>query len=154
MFSLCVVKTNHRSKKLSRETLESVNLPQTQNICLFRCYGSATYERVPECTDGRVYVLQFKSSSARSFFWMQEPKEDKDDEICKTINDSIENPPPSGGGFGGLMVSFSLVERRVLSRGGGGSLLSVHRWTNRCSPIYLPAQSQSECKSCVVRHSK
>lgn len=29
------------------------------------------YVRVPQCTTGRVYVLKFKSSNRKLFFWMQ-----------------------------------------------------------------------------------
>ena len=29
------------------------------------------YKRVPQCTTGRVYILKFKSSSRKFFFWMQ-----------------------------------------------------------------------------------
>ncbi len=35
------------------------------------------FKRVSQCTTGRVYLLQFKSSSRKMFFWMQEPKTDK-----------------------------------------------------------------------------
>jgi hypothetical protein len=34
--------------------------------------GDATFEHVPECTTGRVYLLRFKSSNIKRFFWMQE----------------------------------------------------------------------------------
>ncbi|CAH2236311.1 jg10694 [Pararge aegeria aegeria] len=54
------------------------------------------FMRVNECTTGRVYVLKFKSFSKKYFFWMQEPKTDKDDDLCRRINESLNNPPTSG----------------------------------------------------------
>ncbi|XP_031631435.1 proteasomal ubiquitin receptor ADRM1 homolog [Contarinia nasturtii] len=51
------------------------------------------FKRVEQCKTGRVYLLKFKSTSARLFFWMQEPKADKDEEWCRRINDVMNNPP-------------------------------------------------------------
>lgn len=65
---------------------------------------SATWEPVPECKDGRVFLLQFKSSpSNRRFFWMQEPTDEKDKEYMKKINDTIGNPPLQDNSLAGLM---------------------------------------------------
>jgi len=63
------------------------------------------FKPVPACTTGRVFVLKFKTSNKRMFFWMQEPKADKDEEFCKKVNDNLNNPPApgsarSGGGSG------------------------------------------------------
>ncbi|CAK1540113.1 unnamed protein product [Leptosia nina] len=55
------------------------------------------FVRVNECTTGRVYVLKFKSFAKKYFFWMQEPKTEKDDELCRRINEALNNPPTSGG---------------------------------------------------------
>lgn len=53
------------------------------------------FKKVPQCTTGRVFVLKFKSSNRRCFFWMQEANADKDDDICKKVNDYLNNPSAS-----------------------------------------------------------
>jgi len=54
------------------------------------------YKKVAQCTTGRVFVLKFKSSNRKLFFWMQEPKTDKDEENVRKINDILNNPPTPG----------------------------------------------------------
>merc|ERR1719266_470809 len=77
------------------------------------------FKKVAQCTTGRVFILKFKSTTRKLFFWMQEPKDDKDEEFCKKVNDFLNNPPApgsnnsrggsmggsSGGGGGGLDLS-------------------------------------------------
>jgi 26S proteasome regulatory subunit N13 len=70
------------------------------------------FKKVAQCTTGRVFLLKFKSTTRKLFFWMQEPKEDKDEEFCKKVNDFLNNPPAPGssssrggsmsGGSGGI----------------------------------------------------
>ncbi|CAH0550639.1 unnamed protein product [Brassicogethes aeneus] len=50
------------------------------------------YVKVPQCTTGRAYLLKFKSSNRKFFFWLQEPRADKDEENCKRINELLNNP--------------------------------------------------------------
>merc|ERR1739838_816214 len=54
------------------------------------------YKKVAACTTGRVFVLKFKSSNRKLFFWMQEPKTDKDEENVRKINYILNNPPTPG----------------------------------------------------------
>uniref|UniRef100_H2ZD01 Uncharacterized protein n=1 Tax=Ciona savignyi TaxID=51511 RepID=H2ZD01_CIOSA len=71
-------------------------------------------KKVAQCKTGRVFLLTFKSSSRKLFFWMQVYPNyklktfktscflvaDKDDEYCKKVNDSLNNPPQPGQGSG------------------------------------------------------
>jgi hypothetical protein len=61
----------------------------------------AEFKRVDACKDGRVYVLKFKNSSKRNFYWLQEPSDEKDEENCTKINEFINNPPTPGSRSGG-----------------------------------------------------
>ncbi|XP_075897963.1 proteasomal ubiquitin receptor ADRM1-like [Nelusetta ayraudi] len=78
------------------------------------------FKRVNQCTTGRVFVLKFKAGSKRLFFWMQEPKTDKDEENCRKVNEYLNNPPMPGtlgsGGSGGHDLS---------ALGGEGGLQSL-----------------------------
>ncbi|XP_052225982.1 proteasomal ubiquitin receptor ADRM1-like isoform X1 [Dreissena polymorpha] len=59
------------------------------------------FKHVKQCTTGRVFVLKFKSSTRKFFFWMQEPKSDKDEEYSKKVNEYLNNPPTPGSNRGG-----------------------------------------------------
>jgi 26S proteasome regulatory subunit N13 len=48
--------------------------------------------RVDECTTGRVYILKFKSSSQKVFYWMQSKNDEKDEELVSRVNQLINDP--------------------------------------------------------------
>jgi hypothetical protein len=84
------------------------------------------YKRVKQCTTGRAFILKFKSSSRKFFFWMQEPKTDKDEENCSKVNSLLNNPPTPGsgnnaGGTGMPSGLASALEEHI------GKLLSYKR---------------------------
>lgn len=58
------------------------------------------FSKVEQCKDGRVFLLKFKSSNRKLFFWLQEPTNEKDDEYCRRVNELLNNPPSSGGSGG------------------------------------------------------
>lgn len=83
------------------------------------------FKKVTKNTTGRVYILKWRSNARKLFFWMQEPKEDKDEELCKKINDLLNNPPTIGfgddaAGASGAHPLQSLMDR--MAGGGAGGL--------------------------------
>ena len=66
------------------------------------------FKAVPACTTGRVFVLKFKGNDKKMFFWMQEPKTDKDEEYCKKVNDFLNNPPAPGSSRSGENDKYAL----------------------------------------------
>ncbi|XP_030372917.1 proteasomal ubiquitin receptor ADRM1 homolog [Scaptodrosophila lebanonensis] len=73
--------------------------------------GDCEYKRVQQCKTGRVYVLMFMWSPRRLFFWMQEPKTDRDEEYCRRINALLDDPPlvhQRGGGTDNIQLQHML----------------------------------------------
>jgi hypothetical protein len=66
--------------------------------------SECTVKKVPQCTTGRVILLEWTESKSRRFFWMQEPKDDKDDKLIEDLNKQMNDPSPpqQAGGLGGL----------------------------------------------------
>lgn len=52
--------------------------------------------RITQCTTGRVFLMKFKSSSKKFFFWMQENDAEKDEKLWRKVNDLFNNPPMPG----------------------------------------------------------
>nr|CAD7459435.1 unnamed protein product [Timema tahoe] len=54
------------------------------------------FKKIAQCTTGRVYLLKFKSTSRKFFYWLQESKPDKDEDLCRRVNEVLNNPPTPG----------------------------------------------------------
>ncbi|KAI9496764.1 proteasome complex subunit Rpn13 ubiquitin receptor-domain-containing protein [Zychaea mexicana] len=52
----------------------------------------AEFVRVTQCTTGRVYSLNYKSSGEKLFFWMQNKSDEKDEEYVSRVNRLINDP--------------------------------------------------------------
>jgi 26S proteasome regulatory subunit N13 len=112
----------------------------------------AAMRRVNECKTGRVYLLEFKTSDQKLFFWMQESKEDKDQEYADKLNQYINSPPQPGqaGGLpGGLEGLGNLDQQQLLQmltgglgRGAAGAPTTSTRRATPATPA-TPASTQS-----------
>jgi hypothetical protein len=51
----------------------------------------ATFEKVPQGTSERMYVLKFSSSNQRHFFWMQDASPQRDDEFANNVNGLLQD---------------------------------------------------------------
>lgn len=51
----------------------------------------AVFEKVEQAS-GRVYLLKFNTDDRKFFFWMQEPKADGDQELCRSVNYYLNRP--------------------------------------------------------------
>eukprot|EP00300_Choanocystis_sp_HF-7_P001404 c11135_g1_i1.p1 GENE.c11135_g1_i1~~c11135_g1_i1.p1 ORF type:complete len:247 (+),score=62.54 c11135_g1_i1:369-1109(+) len=67
--------------------------------------NDAKWERVPQCTTGRVFLLDF-GEGARHFLWLQEPNASRDDDIfdrvkqlVSPVDESADVPASLGGPF-------------------------------------------------------
>eukprot|EP00124_Ichthyophonus_hoferi_P001951 Ihof_evm4s118 gene=Ihof_evmTU4s118 len=63
-----------------------------------------------EQSNQRVFMLRFKGTSRRLFFWMQEPKEDNDNLLVKQVNYLINCPPTSNSGDPFADVDFDTLD--------------------------------------------
>ena len=65
-------------------TKVSLKAPQTRLIVILNQVNAGV--SVPQCTTGRVFLLKFRDSTTRRFFyWLQEPKEEKDEDLLKKV---------------------------------------------------------------------
>ncbi|KAI8382999.1 proteasome complex subunit Rpn13 ubiquitin receptor-domain-containing protein [Blakeslea trispora] len=52
----------------------------------------AEFTKVTQCTTGRVYLLRFKTSNERHFYWMQSKSDENDQEVAEHVNELIHDP--------------------------------------------------------------
>mmetsp|Transcript_30636 Transcript_30636/g.22707 ORF Transcript_30636/g.22707 Transcript_30636/m.22707 type:complete len:100 (+) Transcript_30636:182-481(+) len=76
------------------------------------------FEKVKQSKD-RVYLLEFKSTQQRHFYWMQDPDSTQDEERAKKVHEvlnSSRQPGPGARGRGGRMGPQ--IQRNPLPRPG------------------------------------
>eukprot|EP01121_Diplochlamys_sp_Union-15-3_P009795 TRINITY_DN2687_c0_g1_i1.p1 TRINITY_DN2687_c0_g1~~TRINITY_DN2687_c0_g1_i1.p1 ORF type:complete len:272 (+),score=63.84 TRINITY_DN2687_c0_g1_i1:228-1043(+) len=112
----------------------------------------AVFRKVEE-SKGRVYLLEWKASDKKVFFWMQEQSADKDSEYCLKMNQYFNNPPEPGqsdmggsslGGLGNL-DSDVLLQMLEGNRGssGGASNVSSQPVANREEATRAPVNNNN-----------
>jgi 26S proteasome regulatory subunit N13 len=89
----------------------------------------ATFSRVDTGREGdRVYLLQYKNSARRFFFWMQHKDSSRDEELAKKVNDFMNNVQPGGGsepGRGAGAGNVQLDHNAIMQMLGYVSVLDV-----------------------------
>mmetsp|Transcript_36418 Transcript_36418/g.58905 ORF Transcript_36418/g.58905 Transcript_36418/m.58905 type:complete len:295 (+) Transcript_36418:41-925(+) len=110
---------------------------------------------VPQCNTGRVFVLDFKETSRKQFFWLQEPKADKDEEYLTKVNQYMNNPPAPGSGSEasplfptGGVDSSSLLSVLAASRSAQSSGFAAPGTTS--SPSAPPSSAPSSAPSATA----
>lgn len=90
----------------------------------------------------RVYLLQFKASSRRFFFWMQEADARQDQALCKKLNDHLSGitPTETTGDRNDLMQLLS----NFGGDGRGGRPLQVGDLSSILQGMNLPTQPTGE----------
>ncbi|XP_017871959.1 PREDICTED: proteasomal ubiquitin receptor ADRM1 homolog isoform X1 [Drosophila arizonae] len=56
--------------------------------------GNLEFLHVESCKTGRIYVLKYKNTIDRYFFWMQDPHHELDSNICSRVNDLLQYGKP------------------------------------------------------------
>ncbi|XVF19093.1 hypothetical protein REPUB_Repub11eG0080600 [Reevesia pubescens] len=82
----------------------------------------AVFEKVNQAS-GRVYILKFNTDDRKFFFWMQEPRAEDDSQLCRSVNNFINQPLEFLGveepdASAPLQVSEDIVEDDISSRAG------------------------------------
>eukprot|EP01087_Luapelamoeba_hula_P013755 TRINITY_DN395_c0_g3_i1.p1 TRINITY_DN395_c0_g3~~TRINITY_DN395_c0_g3_i1.p1 ORF type:complete len:394 (-),score=133.63 TRINITY_DN395_c0_g3_i1:69-1250(-) len=80
----------------------------------------ASLRRIKQCTTGRVYLLEWKTSDRRMFFWMQEPSDEKDEENCTKINQNINTPPSQEQSGASALAGMDQSQLMAMMGGMGG----------------------------------
>ncbi|KAL9539750.1 hypothetical protein MBANPS3_010083 [Mucor bainieri] len=77
----------------------------------------AEFRQITQCTTGRVYLLQFKTSNERHFYWMQSKTDEKDKEVAERVNELIRDPDANMNAAADLDESSSHAELMRLLNG-------------------------------------
>uniref|UniRef100_A0A803MEU1 Regulatory particle non-ATPase 13 n=1 Tax=Chenopodium quinoa TaxID=63459 RepID=A0A803MEU1_CHEQI len=76
----------------------------------------AVFEKVEQAA-GRVYILKFNTDDRKFFFWMQEPKAEDDQQLCRSVNYHLNRPLEDSGASIPIQTE-DMVEDDISSRAG------------------------------------
>ncbi|CAH9101816.1 unnamed protein product [Cuscuta europaea] len=76
----------------------------------------AVFEKVNQ-SSARVYILKFHTDDRKFFYWMQEPKDDNDSQLCSSVNFYL-NQPLEFPGEEEPENTYDVVEEDISSRAG------------------------------------
>uniref|UniRef100_A0A7N0UMK7 Regulatory particle non-ATPase 13 n=1 Tax=Kalanchoe fedtschenkoi TaxID=63787 RepID=A0A7N0UMK7_KALFE len=114
----------------------------------------AVFEKVHQAS-GRVYILKFNTDDRKFFFWMQEPKDENDKQLCRSLNhllnqpfeeheasiapvqhsaDAMERTGPSSAGIAGGSSSNLQASSRVTSSTAAVRLEDLQRILSNIEP--------------------
>ncbi|EGZ10305.1 hypothetical protein PHYSODRAFT_564524, partial [Phytophthora sojae] len=114
--------------------------------------------------EDRVFILQYKNSSRRFFFWMQNKDASRDEELVKKVNDCMNNAQAAASSDGGgrsagsnvqldhnaIMQMLGAMGAGDQGRGGagsGGQAVQMSELQNILQNMGLPAGAQSAASS-------
>ncbi|EEY68626.1 proteasomal ubiquitin receptor ADRM1-like protein [Phytophthora infestans T30-4] len=114
-------------------------------------------------TNDRVYILQYKNSSRRFFFWMQNKDASRDEDLVKKVNDCMNNAQAasSSDGSRGSGNNVQLDHNAIMQMlgamgagdqgrggaGGSGQAVQMSELQNILQNMGLPAGAQSAASS-------
>lgn len=112
--------------------------------------------------DDRVYILQYKNSSRRFFFWMQNKDAARDQELVKKVNDCMNNAQAAASSDGGrgsgnnVQLDHNAIMQMLGAMGAGegragavgsGQAVQMSELQNILQNMGLPAGAQSAASS-------
>ncbi|KAL7689405.1 putative ubiquitin interacting, proteasomal ubiquitin receptor Rpn13/ADRM1 [Plasmopara halstedii] len=112
--------------------------------------------------DDRVYILQYKNSSRRFFFWMQNKDASRDQELVKKVNDCMNNAQAATSNEGGrgsgnnVQLDHNAIMQMLGAMGAGdgragvggsGQAVQMSELQNILQNMGLPAGAQSVASS-------
>ncbi|KAL3658775.1 hypothetical protein V7S43_016144 [Phytophthora oleae] len=113
--------------------------------------------------DDRVYILQYKNSSRRFFFWMQNKDASRDEELVKKVNDCMNNAQAAASSEGGrssgnnvqldhnaimqMLGAMGAGDQGRGGAGGSGQAVQMSELQNILQNMGLPAGAQSAASS-------
>ncbi|CAH0492035.1 unnamed protein product [Peronospora farinosa] len=111
----------------------------------------------------RVYILQYKNSSRRFFFWMQNKDASRDEELVKKVNDAMNNAQAASSSDGGrnsgnnvqldhnaimqMLGAMGAGDQGRGGAGGTGQAVQMSELQNILQNMGLPAGTQSVASS-------